>query len=78
MVPIDRTEPINPYVFGGEATADTCDNIAITCIYDEPLTSSGSNPRFFEGGSENAFYITKEPQNVESWSFSNYADADVF
>ncbi len=77
MVPIERIIPINPYIFGSEATADTCDNIVVTCIYDEPLTPSGSNPRFFEGGSENAFYITKKSQDVENWSFADYPDADV-
>ena len=72
MVPVDRTEEINPYMLGTQATADTCEVNEIKCIYDESLSNSGNNPRFFEPGSTQAFFLTKEPQDVENWENTNY------
>lgn len=77
LIPISQTQPINPYAFGGEAKADTCEIHEITCIYDDSFSPSGSNPRFFESGSINAFFLTKEPQDVYTWQSNNYADTDV-
>ena len=46
-------------------------------MYDEALSSSGSNTRFFESGSTTAFYLTKEARDVETWENTEYSDTDV-
>jgi len=46
-------------------------------MYDEVLSASGSNPRFFESGSTIAFYLTQEARDVETWENVEYSDSDV-
>lgn len=76
MVPVSQTEWINPYILGSVATADVCEINQIECIYDDSF-SSGSNPKFFEPGSDVAFYFTKDPKDVENWQNADYAESDV-
>lgn len=77
LIDYDSTVPINPYLLGSKATADTCDVKKITCIYDEALSSDGSNPRFFETGNTIAFYLTMDPMDVENWENTDYSGSDV-
>lgn len=62
----ENTSFINPYSFGSSPIADDCSNIELNCIFDEISDDNPQNLRWFEnGGQEQNFWISKEPQDVD-------------
>ncbi|XXQ35841.1 IPT/TIG domain-containing protein [Plasmodiophora brassicae] len=55
-----ETRPISAYQFGQSAVADRCD-LVMDCIYEEPLSVSSTNPRWYQISHKEqpVFYITQ-------------------
>ena len=60
------------YSFGKKPTADTCDSVMITCVYDEVIDSKQPLDRWFEvSASTNIFDVTIDPE-----LYSDSVDSD--
>ena len=49
LIPLEQTIYTKPYGFGSSPTADKCEDLKLTCLYDENITQTNSlKPKWYE------------------------------
>jgi len=72
LIPPEETIHIRPFGFGSQPYADTCENVTLSCIFDEDLDENNDVVRWFEEGAETLFYITKDPQPASHMDLDSF------
>ncbi|EGR27358.1 hypothetical protein IMG5_197430, partial [Ichthyophthirius multifiliis] len=60
LIPVEKTVPIRPFVFGDKPISDQCENIKFDCIFDEQLNRDPEYENWFQTKQDDTiFYITQ-------------------
>lgn len=78
LIPYNETVWMSEYSFGKKPTADTCEEVQITCIYDEIIGTSQPLTRWFEVSAETSIFdITVDPALYQDSASREYDSTEV-
>jgi len=81
LISPEETIYIKPFGFGSQPHADKCENVTLSCIYDEDLDENNDLVRWFDEGAEGLFLMTKSPQpasRMNDESFNSNSNNVIF